>query len=100
MRNPWMSLWLSAANSWAGAMRGLWTAELHRQQTAMARSESASRCPRRSACWGRADHAPFVQPAAVEPHRIFRIVFRANCRTAGREWGRTGSQLLLPGQYS
>ena len=23
MRNPWMSLWLSAANSWAGAMRGL-----------------------------------------------------------------------------
>jgi hypothetical protein len=36
MRNPWMSLWLSAANSWAGAMRGLWTAELHRQQTAIA----------------------------------------------------------------
>jgi hypothetical protein len=36
MPNPWMSLWLSAANSWAGAMRGLWTAELHRQQTAMA----------------------------------------------------------------
>jgi hypothetical protein len=34
MPNPWMSLWLSAANSWAGAMRGLWTAELHRQQTA------------------------------------------------------------------
>jgi hypothetical protein len=31
-----MSLCLSAANSWAGAMRGLWTAELHRQQTAMA----------------------------------------------------------------
>jgi hypothetical protein len=36
MRNPWMSLWLSVANSWAGAMRGLWTAELHRQQAAMA----------------------------------------------------------------
>jgi hypothetical protein len=36
MRNPWMSMWLSAANSWAGAMRGVWTAELHRQQTAMA----------------------------------------------------------------
>ena len=36
MSNPWMSLWLSAANSWAGAARGLWTAELHRQQTAMA----------------------------------------------------------------
>jgi hypothetical protein len=36
MRNPWISLWLSAANSWAAAMRGLWTAELHRQQTTMA----------------------------------------------------------------
>ena len=36
MRNPWMSLWLSAANRWAGAARGIWTAELHRQQTAMA----------------------------------------------------------------
>ena len=36
MRNPWMSLWLSAANSWAGAARAFWTAELHRQQTAIA----------------------------------------------------------------
>jgi hypothetical protein len=36
MPNPWMSLWLSAANSWAGAVRGFWTAELHRQRTAMA----------------------------------------------------------------
>jgi hypothetical protein len=35
MPNPWLSLWLSAANSWAGTMRGFWTAELHRQQTAM-----------------------------------------------------------------
>ena len=31
-----MSFWLSAANSWAGAARGFWTAEMHRQQTAMA----------------------------------------------------------------
>jgi len=36
VRNPWTSLWLSAVNSWAGAARGLWTAELHRQQSAMA----------------------------------------------------------------
>jgi hypothetical protein len=36
MPNPWISLWLSAANSWLGAARGLWMAELHRQQTAMA----------------------------------------------------------------
>ena len=36
MRNPLMSFWLSAANSWAGAMRGFWTAELKRQQAAIA----------------------------------------------------------------
>jgi hypothetical protein len=35
MPSPWMSLWLSAANSWAGAVRGFWTVELRRQQTAM-----------------------------------------------------------------
>ena len=31
MKNPWMSLWLSAANTWAGAARGFWTAEMHRR---------------------------------------------------------------------
>lgn len=36
MPNPWMSFWLSAANTWAGAARGFWTAEMHRQQTQMA----------------------------------------------------------------
>jgi hypothetical protein len=35
MSNPWMSLWLSAANTWAGAVRGFWTAEMRRQQTVM-----------------------------------------------------------------
>ena len=30
-KNPFMSLWLSAANSWAGAARGFWTAETRRQ---------------------------------------------------------------------
>jgi hypothetical protein len=35
MRNPWMSMWLSGANAWAGAMRGFWAAEMHRQQTQM-----------------------------------------------------------------
>ena len=34
-KNPWMSLWLSAANAWSGAARGFWTAEMHRQQVAM-----------------------------------------------------------------
>ena len=35
MPNPWMSFWLSAAKAWAGAVRGFWTAEMQRQQTAM-----------------------------------------------------------------
>ena len=34
MKNPWMSLWLSAANKTAGASRGLWMAEAQRQQQA------------------------------------------------------------------
>jgi hypothetical protein len=34
-KNPFLSLWLSAANTWAGAARGFWTAEMHRQQKAM-----------------------------------------------------------------
>ena len=37
MKNPWMSMWLSAANKAAGAARGFGTAELHRQQKTMAR---------------------------------------------------------------
>lgn len=39
MKNPWMSLWLSAANSaassYAAAARGVWSAEMARQQQAM-----------------------------------------------------------------
>ena len=35
MQNPWMSWWLSAANSWMGASQGLWTAAARRQQNAM-----------------------------------------------------------------
>ncbi len=35
MKNPWMSMWLSAANASAGAARGFWTAQARRQQNAM-----------------------------------------------------------------
>ena len=35
MKNPWMSLWLSAANRMVSANRGLWAAEAARQQRAM-----------------------------------------------------------------
>ncbi len=33
MKNPFLSLWLSQANAWSGAMRGFWAGELQRQQT-------------------------------------------------------------------
>lgn len=35
MKNPWMSLWLSAANKAVGTSRGLWMAEAQRQQQRM-----------------------------------------------------------------
>jgi hypothetical protein len=37
MKNPWMSLWLSAANRAAGSGRGLWMAKARRQQQAFAK---------------------------------------------------------------
>jgi hypothetical protein len=37
MKNPWMSMWLSAMNSAAGPARGYWTAEARRQQQSMTR---------------------------------------------------------------
>jgi hypothetical protein len=43
MKNPWMSMWLSAANTWTGAARGLMTAEMRRQQNAFLKE--ATRAP-------------------------------------------------------
>ena len=37
MKNPWMSVWLSAANQWAGTARAFWAAETARQQRAFAK---------------------------------------------------------------
>jgi hypothetical protein len=55
-KNPWMSVWLSAVNTWAGATRGVWTAEMHRQRKKMfsqmtkptAASSSKSRSSKKS----------------------------------------------------
>ncbi len=41
-KNPWMSLWLSAANTWAGAARSFGTAEIHRQQKALLKEMTVS----------------------------------------------------------
>lgn len=35
MKNPFLSLWLSQANAWSGAMRGMWASEVHKQQRQM-----------------------------------------------------------------
>lgn len=32
MKNPWLSLWLSGANTWANVARGMMTAEMKRTQ--------------------------------------------------------------------
>ena len=65
MRNPWMSFWLSAANSWAGAMRGLWTAELHRQQTAMANEMIRQTIDFWTRTWDGADRRPQAEASRL-----------------------------------
>jgi hypothetical protein len=52
MKNPWLSLWMSAANTATGTVRGFWTAEMHRQQKAMMKEVA------RSSDLGRAQPAP------------------------------------------
>ena len=42
-KNPLMSMWLSAANAWAGAARGMMAAEAGRQRKAAAKA--ATRAP-------------------------------------------------------
>ncbi|ANY78085.1 hypothetical protein BB934_07425 [Microvirga ossetica] len=41
-KSPWMSLWLSAANTWAGAARGFGMAEMSRQQKALLKEMTGS----------------------------------------------------------
>ncbi len=45
MKNPFMSMWLSAANRAAGPVRGFWTAEAKRQQSAMVREATKAMTP-------------------------------------------------------
>ncbi len=40
MKNPFMSMWLSAANRAAGTARGMWMAEAKKQQTAAVKKMS------------------------------------------------------------
>ena len=49
MKNPLLSMWLSAASSTAGAARGFWTAEMRRQQKAMMNEAVRSLTPKKRA---------------------------------------------------
>jgi hypothetical protein len=48
MKNPFLSMWLSAANTAAGSARAFWTAELHRQQKAFAKGLAAPASKKRA----------------------------------------------------
>ena len=45
MKNPLLSMWLSGANSAAGAAPGFWTAEIRRQQKAVMNEAVRSLAP-------------------------------------------------------
>ena len=65
-KNPMMSLWMSAANSAAGSARGLWLAEMHRQQSAMMQAFTKQMIDFWSGAWG-ARMVSTARPAAA-PH--------------------------------
>lgn len=48
MKNPWMSLWLSAANKAAAPARAFWSAEAARQQKAFAKAMTDAMLPKSS----------------------------------------------------
>ena len=47
MKNPFLSAWLSAANTAAGSARGFWAAELQRQKKAFAKDLAAPAAKKR-----------------------------------------------------
>lgn len=63
MRNPWMSLWLSAANSWMGVARGAASAEMQRQQRRVVKAVTEQT----AGLWRRA--LTGETPAEPEPRR-------------------------------
>ena len=67
-KNPLMSLWLSAANSAAGSARGLWMAEIERQQRAMMQEFTRQMIDFWSGAWC-ARMVSTRRPAAAPPPR-------------------------------
>ena len=77
MKNPWLSMWLSAANSAAGAARGFWTAEMRRQQNAVIREVG------RSSVAGYAS-APKKRPASSVGRKLAVVPQRVLAATCAR----------------
>jgi hypothetical protein len=63
--NPFLSQWLSAANSAAGGLRGFWSAEMARQQTAMITEFQRQAMQFWTGAWAR--QLATVQAGTVEP---------------------------------
>jgi hypothetical protein len=104
MRNPWMSLWLSAANSWANAMRGFWTAELHRQQMSMANEMISQTMNFWASTWMRPSDGPSPtqapKPAARQQQRDVRDqqprAHRRSLQSSGRRAPKSPSRRPSP----
>ena len=67
MKNPFLSMWLSAANTAAGSARGFWTAELHRQQKAFTKGLAAPASKKRPSRKAQ-ESSPEVVPDASPLH--------------------------------
>ena len=44
-KNPLLSMWLSAANAWAGAAHGMMAAEMSRQRKTLVKAATTKRAP-------------------------------------------------------
>jgi len=71
-KNPLMSLWLSAANSAAGSARGLWLAEMQRQQSAMMQEFTRQMIDFWSGAWCARMVSTGREAAAPEPRKAKR----------------------------
>ena len=71
-KNPMMSLWMSAANSAAGSARGLWMAEMQRQQSAMMQEFTKQMINFWSGAWGARMVSPGEADAATQNHKAKR----------------------------
>ena len=67
-KNPLMSLWMSAANSASGSARGLWMAEMQRQQRVVMQEYTRQLIDFWSGAWC-ARMASTGRPAAPPPPR-------------------------------